>query len=44
MGPGKSPQEEGGQAGDQGADCGNIDSPKTITSQANEGSPDALRY
>lgn len=44
MGSCKDPQEEGGQAGNQGADCGNIDPSKPVASQADEGSPNALRY
>lgn len=44
MSASKDPQEEGGQACDQSTDSGNIDPPKSVASQANEGSSDALGY
>jgi hypothetical protein len=42
MGSSKNPKEKGGQAGHQSTECGNIDSPDPVASQANEWSPDAL--
>ena len=41
---GEYPQKQCGKASDQGAEPGYIQSPELVTSKADEGSPNALRY